>query len=63
MTLEELARLVRQMRHAQSRYFRDRSQQNLLESKDWERKVDQAVAAVLDEKGPGLFDEKIKEQP
>jgi hypothetical protein len=38
--LEELARLVTDMRAAQKRYFKDRSQSALLESKQLERKVD-----------------------
>ncbi len=58
MTLEELAKLGRSMRDAQRKYFRDRSPQNLNVSKDWERRLDAAVAEVLDDNGPGLFDEE-----
>lgn len=42
-----LARLVRSMRDAQSRYFRDRSTANMRASVDLEKRVDKAVGYVL----------------
>ena len=48
MTIEEFARLVSEMRHAQSNYFRTRSTSALEESKRLERKVDEAYQAILD---------------
>lgn len=62
MTLQELAKLAKSMRDAQKKYFRDRSPQNLNVSKDWERRLDTAVAEVLDEKGPSLFAD-VREVP
>lgn len=41
----EFAEMVRTMRAAQKRYFRTRSQADLAESKRWEKKVDDALAA------------------
>lgn len=55
MTLEELAKLVRAMRQAQTRYFLGRDPADLRASKDAEYRVDQAVADVL--APPGLFEE------
>lgn len=54
MNITELATLVRQMRDAQRTYFRERSPQALNASKELERRVDRAVADVLD-KQPKLF--------
>jgi arsenate reductase-like glutaredoxin family protein len=51
MTLDELAALVRQMRQAQNEYFRERSPQYLNLSKELERRVDRAVADILDKQG------------
>lgn len=48
MNITELATLVRQMRDAQRTYFRERSPQALNTSKELERRVDRAVADVLD---------------
>lgn len=47
MSIHELARLVKAMRAAQSRYFRGSSRQNLLEAKDAERRVDRALESIL----------------
>lgn len=52
MTLEELARLVREMRGHQKDYFKTRSWSSLELSKDRERAVDAAVSEILD---PSLF--------
>lgn len=62
MTLQELAKQIKAMRDAQRKYFRDRSPQNLNASKDLERRLDQDVADVLDEKGPSLYDD-VREVP
>lgn len=55
MTIEELARLGRDMRAKQKDYFRTRDQGTLRESKDMERRFDAAVKSVLDPPNPGLF--------
>ena len=57
MTTGELADLVRQMRDAQKAYFRTRNTFDLAISKDIERRVDRAVAAVL--APPTLFDDMV----
>jgi hypothetical protein len=54
MTDPELVALAVRMREAQKRYFADRSQQALQESKDLERRFDQAAAER--KAGPSLFD-------
>src|SRR5436309_3393899 len=56
MDLESLARLVRDMRQHQRDYSRTKSQAELAASKDYERRVDQAVKEVLNPPAPGLFD-------
>ncbi len=56
MTVQELARLVQNMRHQQKEYFRTRSPSALEESKRLERKVDNACTAVLDGQQK-MFDE------
>ena len=48
MTITELANLVAEMRHAQTNYFRTRSESALEESKRLERKVDEACREILD---------------
>ncbi len=53
-SLRSLARLVGEMREAQRRHFRTRSQGDLDASKALERRVDQAVREVLEQ--PSLFD-------
>jgi hypothetical protein len=55
VTVEELARLVKRMREAQARYFRTRDTAALAESKDLERRIDEAVRGVLSPEPPGLF--------
>lgn len=55
MTVEGLAKLVREMRKKQKEYFRYRHATVLQESKDLERRVDIAVEEVLDRQEK-LFD-------
>ena len=43
MNSEEFRRLVTEMRHAQKEYFRTRSKQVLVMSKELERRVDKAL--------------------
>jgi len=46
------------MRVAQKRYFKDRSQENLMRSKDWERALDNALRSLSvqpPEEPGGLF--------
>ena len=47
----EFVRLVKDMRAAQRRYFRERTPQALEESKRLEREVDAAVKAAGDDQG------------
>jgi hypothetical protein len=47
--LEELLRLTRQMRDAQKTYYRRRDQESLIEAKQLERMVDDALAWLEDE--------------
>lgn len=54
ITLQEFARLVRDMRHNQRRYFATRKWDVLERSKELERKVDEVVEKVLDDT-PELF--------
>ena len=55
--VEELAELVKKMREWQKRFFGgDRSAEVVRVAKDWERKVDAAVKAVLHPPAPTLFD-------
>src|SRR5438105_1911749 len=56
MDLETLARLIRDMRQHQVAFFTTKSQAELAASKDYERRVDQAVKDVLHPPAPGLFD-------
>ncbi len=56
MTIEELARIVRSMRNAQSVYFRHKGAQDLNNARDWERRVDLAVKEILSPPAPRLFD-------
>jgi hypothetical protein len=49
MTIHELAELVAKMRTAQRAYFRTTSHTCLVESKRLEKRVDQAVAEVLEQ--------------
>lgn len=51
----ELARLVKRCREHQRRYFRERTPQLLAECRDLERRVDRAVAEVLDPPAADLF--------
>lgn len=44
---KSMAKLVKQMREAQNRYFQTRSNEALRESKKLEEQVDRAVEAVL----------------
>lgn len=48
MTLDELAKLVKEMREKQREYFRTRNASILRESKDLERRVDRAVEEISD---------------
>jgi hypothetical protein len=56
MTLQQLARLAREMREAQRIYFRSRTPEALERSKSLERRLDVAVKEILDPPPPGLFD-------
>ena len=47
-TTTQLARLVRDMRSAQNRYFRDRTSERLRESMDLEKLVDRKLGDILD---------------
>lgn len=47
MTLIELAQLVSDMRAMQKNYFKNRSQDDLVESKRLEQKVDAACGEIL----------------
>lgn len=58
MTVEDLARLVRDMRKWQRDYFRTKEAKALNASKDYERRVDEAVREVLGDRQPGLFGAK-----
>lgn len=51
MKIDDLAKLVREMREAQRSYFTERSPQWLSKAKELERRVDRAVADVLDKQG------------
>lgn len=54
MTAEEYARLVKEMRRAQKRWFAgDKSREALDESRRLERAVDKATEEIL--AGPSLF--------
>ena len=60
ITLDYLADLVKQMRHAQKRYFATRNREVLAESKRLEAMVDAAINKVYDTQtslfsGPGNF--------
>lgn len=52
------AKLVRQMRAAQSRYFQQRNTAALNEARDLERRVDQAIAYIFNPPEKGLFDDE-----
>ena len=56
MTAQELARVVRDMRAAQGRYFRYRRPDDLERSKALEKQVDRAVEQILNPQ-MGLFDD------
>lgn len=56
MDVDTLVLLVKNMRDAQKTYFRDRQPSKLNESKDWERRVDVALKAILEPETNGLFD-------
>ena len=56
MTATDLAKLAKNTRDAQKTYFRTRSTEDLRISKDWERRLDKAVAMVL--APPDLFPEE-----
>lgn len=60
MDITTLARMVKNVRDLQRAYFKGRSSTVLQESKAAERKLDEAVDAILNPKAapqPGLFDE------
>ena len=54
ITRNELAELVEEMRTSQKTFFRDRTQEGLLRSKELERRVDATVRLIRD-KQPPLF--------
>lgn len=47
MSIEELARIVRSMRRCQDEYHRQPKPNLYLEVRDWQRRVDAAVAEIL----------------
>jgi hypothetical protein len=47
MNSNQLASLVKEMRDAQKKYFKERTQSALTASKDLEKKVDQEVEKIL----------------
>lgn len=47
MTAQELATVVAQMRHAQTEYFRTRSESALIDAKRLETKVDRCCSQIL----------------
>lgn len=49
MTARELAELVARMRHAQTEYFRTRSDSALKEAKKLEKTVDRCCEIILDD--------------
>lgn len=53
--LNELARMVRDCRALQKRYFASKSPQILNECRDSERRLDKAVDAILNPPAPDLF--------
>lgn len=59
MSIEELARLVKETRDAQTSYFRTRSSvsgnMNLIRSKQLEARLDKTVADILSQQ-QGFFD-------
>ena len=56
MDVVELAKLGKQMREAQNRFFRgDRDATAVRIAKDWERRFDRAVEEVLGAGQPSLF--------
>ncbi len=55
MTLEEFAKLVREMREAQNAYFRNRTRDNLEKSMAIEKRVDEETSQILDYKQGELF--------
>lgn len=57
----DLALLVQGMRRAQREYFRDRDSGRLKVAKDFEARVDRAVAKVIDQNG--LFGDSTDEAP
>lgn len=56
MSLEEFAELVRRMRAKQKEYFKKRTPTLLAESKDWERRVDEALDVLAGKGTPSMFD-------
>ncbi len=54
MNIQELARLVHDMRNAQQTFFRDRSRQAIDRAKQLEKQVDRAIADILSQQ-PRLF--------
>ncbi len=56
--LESLARLARQTRLAQSKFFASRSESDLRAARALEKRLDAAVSDVLEPKQMRLFDDK-----
>lgn len=56
MTIEEFARLVDRLRHAQKEFFRTRSDSALEDAKALERRVDEAIENILNSQQKTLFD-------
>lgn len=55
MEHEEFLILVAKMRRSQRRFFKTSMSGDLLEARDWERRVDAAIVEFVKARTPGLF--------
>lgn len=55
MRVQELARLVQQMRFKQLRYYGCKDRRGMSECLDLERRVDTAIRNILEDEQPELF--------
>lgn len=58
MTLIALARLARDVRRMQAEYFRTRQPETLNQCRDYERRLDRAIEAILAPPEPDLFEQQ-----